>query len=128
LAIPGKVRYGRYIIEVAILSTHDVHISQIREDARHGSECLDWDALRPPLVIRRRRPGDRFLPLGQPTDKKVGKFLTDARIPKESRDEVLVVEDQERIVWLCPVRISDRVKATNSTRLVLEITVRPTEG
>jgi tRNA(Ile)-lysidine synthase len=126
LEVPGQARLGHWLIEAVVLPL-DGEQGRIRGNTCRYKEWLDLDGLRPPLVVRRHRPGDRFRPLGQASDKKVGRFLIDARIPREGRDEVLVVEDQERIVWLCPVRISDTVKVTEATRRVVQISVRPAD-
>nr|MBP8304159.1 tRNA lysidine(34) synthetase TilS [Phycisphaerae bacterium] len=86
--------------------------------------CPEGDLLSPPLVVRARRPGDRLRPLGLDLDKKVGRLLTDARVPPWTRGDVLVVQDRERIVWVCPVRMSDHVKVTGTTRQVVRLTAR----
>lgn len=124
LQVPGQARLGRWLIEAVVLPLDGEQGRQIQGNTCQHNERLDRDRLKPPLVVRRRRPGDRFCPLGQAGDKKVGRFLIDARIPRERREEVLVVEDQERIVWVCPVRISDTVKVTEATRQVVQISIR----
>ena len=71
-------------------------------------EYLDLDQVQPPVVVRTRRPGDRFQPLGLPDEKKVGKFLTTAKVPHDLREQILIFADREKIVWVCPVRMSER--------------------
>ena len=62
--------------------------------------------------MRPRQAGDRFQPLGLDAAKKVGKFLTTARVPRELRERTMVFADQEKIIWVCPVRIAEPVKVT----------------
>jgi len=82
---------------------------------------LDWDKLRPPLVIRTVHPGDRFRPLGMKGHKKVGDFLTDRKVPRPLRDEVLLLCDQNGPVWVTGYEIADRVKIDERTGKVLRV-------
>jgi tRNA(Ile)-lysidine synthase len=128
LEVPGQARWGQGLIETVVLTLDEVQGYRIENNTCRTSEWLDGDKLKPPLVLRHCRPGDRFRPLGQAGEKKVRRFLIDARIPQKGREEILVVEDQEKIVWICPVRLSDRVKVTESTRRIVQINIRPVEG
>jgi len=82
---------------------------------------LDWDKLTPPLEVRTIRPGDRFRPLGMKGSKKVGDYLTDRRVHKALRDEILLLCDQQGPVWLMGYEIADRVKIDDQTRKVLSV-------
>ena len=82
---------------------------------------LDWHKLTPPLEVRTIRPGDRFRPLGMRGSKKVGDYLTDRRVHKALRDEILLLCDQNGPVWLIGYEIADRVKIDNQTRKVLSV-------
>ena len=81
------------------------------------------DKIKQPLIVRRRRPGDRFVPLGQSEVKKLGKFLTGQRVPYEIRRDVLVVADREKIIWVWPVRISEQSKIASQTRKILQLQI-----
>ena len=74
-------------------------------------------------MVRRRRPGDRFCPLGLAGEKKLGKFLTAAKVPEAMREDLLIFDDGGKIVWVCPVRISERAKVTEETRRILMLRV-----
>jgi tRNA(Ile)-lysidine synthase len=86
--------------------------------------------LRLPLVVRYREAGDRFWPLGLAGEKKVGKFLTAAKVPQQIRKKVLVVSDNEKIIWLWPIRISEQAKIAGETKkaIQLQITEYPAQG
>lgn len=89
---------------------------------------VDRDRIYPPLNVRSIRPGDVFIPLGMTGQKKVGDFLTDHKVSKYIRDEILVVEDKQGIIWLAPYRIADRVKIDNKTKKVLRIDLLKNAG
>jgi len=84
---------------------------------------LDWGKLRAPLVVKTIHPGDRFRPLGMKGHKKVGDFLTDRKVPRPLRDEVLLLCDQDGPVWVAGYEIADRVKIDERTRKVLTVAI-----
>ncbi|HPC94137.1 MAG TPA: tRNA lysidine(34) synthetase TilS [Sedimentisphaerales bacterium] len=123
LRIPGTTRFGPYRIDAQILDTTRIEPSAITNETDPFIERLDFDSIKPPLTARMRRPGDRFVPLGQHREKKVGKFLTAARVPDSLRLRTFVIEDGETILWVCPLRISDRAKVTERTSVILDLRI-----
>jgi len=126
LDLPGVTEYGGYQIDAQILDRTALDADSIKTNGDPFTAYLDIDRLTLPLVARPRLPGDRFHPLGMADEKKVGKFLTAGRVPERLRRRLLILEDAERIVWVCPVRISERVKITDHTRRVLVLRVADT--
>lgn len=90
-----------------------------------GMCVLDADRVPFPLRVRRWRAGDRFRPLGMSRQKKVGDFFTDARVPRGARARVpLVVDAEDRIVWVVGHRIDDRAKVTDATARALWLAIQ----
>ena len=71
------------------------------------------------LLVRPRRPGDRFRPLGMSQSKKLGEFMIDTKIPHAWRRRIPVVCSAKHIVWVVGWRIDDRVKVTQNTKRIL---------
>jgi len=88
-------------------------------------EAADADCIRLPLSLRNRRVGDRFTPLGMEFPIKLKDFLINERIPYSERDDVPLLCDRERILWVVGRRLSNDVRITEATRRVL---VMRTEG
>ncbi len=88
-------------------------------DPRLDKACLDFDLTGAELVVRSRRDGDRFQPLGMGESKKLQDFMVDARIPRFWRDRVPLVCAGGQIIWVVGWRIDHRVRVTDSTRRVL---------
>ena len=82
---------------------------------------FDLDRVGKKLVVRRRRPGDRFQPLGMSQTKKLQDFMVDAKIPRTWRDRVPLVSSGGQILWVVGWRIDDRVKVTKKTRKILRL-------
>jgi tRNA(Ile)-lysidine synthase len=90
-----------------------------RAAAGGGRALLDADLLPGPLLIRPRRPGDRFVPLGGPGTRKVKSFLIDRKVPVDERGRIPLVLSGDRIAWVVGHEIDDRFKVTGATRRVL---------
>ncbi len=86
---------------------------------------LDADLLPGPLLIRPRRPGDRFVPLGAPGTRKVKSFLIDRKIPVDERGRIPLVLSGDRIAWVVDHEIDDRFKITDATRRILVLEKTP---
>ena len=86
-------------------------------------EIIDADKIKGRLQVRSRRVGERFGPLGQAGSKKLGDFFTDAKVDEEHRDRVGLVCDEEGIVWVMGLRISERVKVTEKTRRMFKLSI-----
>jgi len=121
--VPGKTRFGRYAIEATIVKPDEAGFEQFVAGKAGRVERFDSDRINLPLTVRFRRHGDRFFPLGQMSEKKLSKFLTAQRVPHRLREKVLIVADDKKIVWVCPVRMSEQAKVTSQTRSVLQIRI-----
>jgi len=81
---------------------------------------LDAAAVRLPLRVRFRRPGDRFRPLGLGGTKKLQDYFIDAGLPRRRRQHVpLVIDASGRIIWVALWRIDDDCRLRPETRSVL---------
>lgn len=123
LEVPGQTRFDRYLIETAIFEAEEDELEKFKAGKNNFIERFDFDKIKPPLVVRFRRTGDRFVPLGLGEEKKVGKFLTAARVPQEVRQKLLIVADSERIIWIWPIRIAEQAKVTSGTQKILQLQI-----
>jgi tRNA(Ile)-lysidine synthase len=84
---------------------------------------VDADSINPPLTVSSRKPGDRVQPLGFPHSKKLQDVLVDAHIPRQLRDRLPIVRDQEGIVWVPGVTVDERRRVTEKTRQQLHLEI-----
>lgn len=80
---------------------------------------FDRDKTGDRLLVRPRRPGDRFQPLGMSQPKKLGEFMIDAKIPAAWRQRIPLVCSPQHILWVVGWRIDQRVKVSDTTKQVL---------
>ena len=84
---------------------------------------FDLDKAGDRIIVRPRKRGDRFQPLGLSQPKKLNEFMIDAKIPRAWRERIPVVCSLRHILWLVGWRIDERVKVTDNTRKVLRLKV-----
>ena len=127
--LPGQTLLPIRRLEIAceIREVEPAEIPRLRRAKSSMEEFVDLDAVHPPLVVRTRRAGDRFMPLGAPGSKKLSDFLIDTKVAPRERDRVAVLCDQLGPVWIIGHRIDDRVKLTALTKRVLHLSARPLE-
>ncbi len=123
LKVPGHTIFSEYVVEAEILEIDKAAFEKFKLEKTPYIEWFDFDKTTLPLEIRGRRTGDRFRPLGFATEKKVGKFLTAAKVPQQLRKKTLIVTDSKRIIWLWPIRISEQTKITSETRKALQLQI-----
>ena len=121
LEIPGRTKFGSYLIEATVLETDKADVERFKVEKDEFVEWFDLEKVKQPLVVRFREAGDRFRPFGFEGGKKIGKFLTASRINHKLRKEVVIIADNDKIIWVGPVRASALTKITPATKSILQI-------
>jgi tRNA(Ile)-lysidine synthase len=75
------------------------------------------------FIVRNRRDGDRFQPLGMQRQKKLKDFLIDRKIPAEVRDSIPLLVWNGSIVWVGGVEISEAFKVTDRAGQLYEVSI-----
>ena len=127
LQVPGWTQFGSFLIEATILETDKKRFEKFKQEKPNFVEWFDLDKVKLPIVVRFRQSGDRFWPLGLTGEKRIGKFLTTAKVPQQIRKKVLIVADTEKIIWVWPIRISEQAKVTSQTRKILQLRITDTK-
>ena len=112
-----KLSDGFQILASTLTPTENVPIGDSASDIAH----LDAEICSGDLTVRKRREGDRFMPLGMKTEMKLQDFFTNAKVPVWLRDRVPIVEGVNGILWVAGLRISDWAKVTSATEQILRL-------
>lgn len=110
------VFYNGFYIKTSIINS-----DKYEKDKNVG--YFDYDLLDFPLKVRTRRPGDRIVPLGHKSEKKLKDFLSDQKIDRKRRDNLPLILSKDKIIWLAPLRMSDEFKVSSGTKKILKIEV-----
>jgi tRNA(Ile)-lysidine synthase len=84
---------------------------------------IDNTKIKNHLVLRNREQGDVFSPIGMTGSKKLKDYFIDEKIPKDKRDEMLLIADGAEIIWVIGKRISEKYKITPNTKNILMISI-----
>ena len=87
-------------------------------------ELADRAAVREPLLVRSRRDGDRFRPLGADRESRLGHYLQRRGVPDHARDRVPLLCDAEGILWVVGHGLAHRTRVTDDTAEVAVLRLR----
>ena len=85
------------------------------------TKWFDYDKINK-LILRNRQPGDYIVVNGEGGKKKLKDYFIDMKIPKEKRDEILLLADGSHVVWIVGYRISEYFKVTDKSKNIIKIT------
>lgn len=87
------------------------------------TKWFDCDKIKDTLLIRNRQPGDYLIVDAAGGRKKLKEYLINEKVPKEKRDNLLLLADGQHIVWIIGYRMSEEYKISESTERALEVNV-----
>jgi tRNA(Ile)-lysidine synthase len=128
LRVPGKTAFSGWNVmasivrgQVTFLSSR--HTMSTRERTQQSNLVAHFDLEKTGmnLCVRKRRPGDRFQPLGMNLSKKLHEFMVDAKIPHSWRSRIPIVCSPQQIIWVVGWRIDDRVKLAEGSKETLRL-------
>lgn len=120
LPVPGEIDLpADWTLTIRVVPRADLAESPFR-NTDGWRAFLDAEVPARPLRLRTRRPGDRFTPLGMDESVELADFLINQKVPAAVRDRMpLLVDADDRILWVAGVRISQAARITDATNRVL---------
>ncbi|MCT4647532.1 MAG: tRNA lysidine(34) synthetase TilS, partial [Carboxylicivirga sp.] len=85
---------------------------------------FDADLVELPLLVRKWKQGDAFMPLGMKGFKKISDFFIDQKYSLKDKEDAWLMISGEDIIWIVGKRLDDRFKVTNRTKRILEIALK----
>ena len=85
------------------------------------TKWFDYDKIVGSLRIRTRQKGDYLMVQKDLHKKSLNRYFIDEKIPKDKRDEILLLADGSHILWVIGSRISDYYKVTDKTKQIIKI-------
>ncbi len=82
---------------------------------------IDQNKIVYPLIIRKWKHGDYFMPLGMQHHKKLSDYMTDSKFSLADKENTYLLCSGNEIVWIIGHRIDNRFKITNKTNRILEV-------
>ena len=122
VAIPGETVLpdSEWRVETQLMQLSDLPPSWA-ESRDPYQACLDAARVGCALTLRRRRAGDRFVPLGLSGHQTIRAFMINARVPSADRDQVPLLLSGSDIAWVVGWRIDERYAISPQTTQVASI-------
>ncbi len=86
-------------------------------------KSFNFDNINSDIILRYRKNGDKFCPLGMSGRKKLKDFFIDLKIPKEERNSIPLICFDDEIAWIVGYRSSEKYKIINTTKQILKIII-----
>ncbi len=108
-----------------------IEISRMEHPGRAGTGLepdpwtvrIDPDRIRLPLILRKRKAGDKFLPEGMPGHISLNDFLSSHHLSFSERDHWPLVCDTDGVVWIPGFRLKKGITTTEDSRSCLNIRI-----
>lgn len=85
---------------------------------------VDADFLKFPLVLRKRKQGETFVPFGMRGVKKISKFFKDEKLSLiEKAQTWLLVNNDNKIIWIVGQRADNRFRVTSKTNKIYKLSL-----
>jgi len=98
--------------------------SNFRIDRDPLAAFINYEMIKFPLKIRSWKAGDRFMPFGMNSFRKLSDYFTDKKFSIPEKEKALVMESEGNIVWLLGERIDNRFRISPGTRSALVIRLK----
>ena len=117
--IPGSL----YVKERKLTIRSELTTKENVDFSGKNQVYLDLDKIQQPVIIRNRRDGDWFQPLGMQGRQKIKTFFIDHKMPRCERNEIILLVDRLSVIWIENMHLNDRVKITAETKNVLKLDI-----
>lgn len=127
LTVPGKLNLPQgWVLEAEWVKESRQAENQARQNRNPYRAWLDADAVSLPLIVRTRRPGERFHPLGMEGHSiKVSDLMINLKIPSRARPGWPLVCAGEQIVWIPGYRLAQTARLNPDTRRAISLYLKP---
>lgn len=90
-------------------------------DAAASFIYADLSKIEMPLTLRTRRDGDIINPFGMRGTMKLKKYLNSKGVSKHKRDEILLLANDNEVLWVVGVGLSNKIGVTSVPTHVIEV-------
>jgi len=125
LRIPEKTRINsRWMLKIEKMDRYNGKSNSAKNNTDPLVAYLDTERIIKPITMRRKRPGDRFVPMGMNGHSmKVSDFWINKKVPERLRKDYPIICDARQILWIPGFQPSENSRITESTQSVIKISV-----
>lgn len=112
---------GKQVMEISVFEK-DILVDEIPR--KTYTKWLDYDKIDKGFCIRTRQSGDYLICDVSGHRKKLKQYFVEEKIPVTKRDEIRILTQENLVLWVVGGRMSEHVKVTDETKVIMEITVK----
>ncbi len=120
IEVGKRIMYGGMSFESRLI---DVSEFDGEVPKKKYTKWFDYDKISNMTCLRHRLSGDYIVSDSDGHRKKLKRYFTDEKIPREERDNIVCLADGNRIIWVVGGRISEDCKVSGDTKRILEISI-----
>ncbi len=114
----GKWKFDEFEVDI-----EKVKADTLEEESEYTA-YFDPDSVEFPIEVRSFKPGDRFIPLGMKSSKKVKDYFIDRKVPRFLRKRIPIFISKGEIMWLGGFRMGERFKVTKKGGQALKFSLK----
>lgn len=119
-----KTSRGEYQVQCKIF---DVCEGNLKLAEKSNTKRFDYDIISEEICVRTRQPGDYITIHSDGRTQKLKSFFINQKIPKEDRDQILLVADGSHILWIMGYRDNPVYRVQKETKKIIEIQINKGE-
>jgi tRNA(Ile)-lysidine synthase len=93
--------------------------ASFRVEKKKTAACFDCDKLIFPLILRKWKHGDWFIPFGMQGRKKLSDYFTDHKFSRIRKQQTWLLCSGGDIIWIVGERVDERYKINKTTKNIL---------
>ncbi len=120
-----------YIKEASLIITSTIENSLDVDKLKYAKNkvCFKYiPQMEEGFIIRNRRKGDKFIPFGKSSEKKLKDIFIDLKVPKSERDKVPLVVFQDKILWIAGYKRSAFYPVDKSSKKTICFELKEVKG
>lgn len=125
--LPGQtktVECALGTLEYSVCEVSGEHEKNQEVPTNQYTKWLDYDKIKKCPMIRTRQTGD-YLTIadgrGGMIRKSLKSYFVDQKIPREERDRLPILAEEDHVLWVVGYRISEYYKVTENTKRILKV-------
>ena len=116
---------GEYIfddgkVEACLIVEEDSYNEGIFQENKY-TKWIQYDIMKFNLQLRTRRQGDYIIVDEKGSKKKLKDFFIDIKVPKEKRDDILLLANGSEIVWIVGYRLNYRYRVRDKQAKIYKL-------
>ena len=89
--------------------------------SKRNTAQIDFNKALFPLKLRKWQQGDKFVPLGMNSYKKISDFLINQKVSRFEKENIWLLLNKNEVVWVVGQRLDERYKINSKTKKILKL-------